>query len=190
MNANDRKALVGDVAVILQRVKYRDLGASLRPIAEEIIDTVLADRAVPEPDADAVERAAKAMFEEDVRADWGNWDELVSAANDDPDELDGAEAPFFQRLYLRMARAALQAAGDAEWLDTALDSVHPNAAVHVWLESEPEPDVGLPHYFMARLDVNGPDTSDPHYGTGPTRKAAVLNAVAKAKEASGEIPKG
>lgn len=51
MNEAERKALVGDVVAILQRVKYVKLGASLEPIAEEIIDTVLADRTVPEPDA-------------------------------------------------------------------------------------------------------------------------------------------
>ena len=58
MTTNDatRTALVADLTVILQRVKYVKLGESLRPIAEEIIDRLLADRAVPEPDADAIYR--------------------------------------------------------------------------------------------------------------------------------------
>lgn len=44
MNDTEHAALVGELAVILQRVKYVPLGASLEPLAEEIIAIVTAAR--------------------------------------------------------------------------------------------------------------------------------------------------
>ena len=49
MNSKTREELVADLTVTLQRVKYVKLGESLRPIAEEIIDRLLAYRAETMP---------------------------------------------------------------------------------------------------------------------------------------------
>lgn len=147
-----------------------------------------AARAVPPvDDAERVERAAKAMYFSDANPDpvkhdrvavWdAEWEKHLAFYRSEGYDPEG----FFP--VFDLAKKALNAAGAAPSLDidAMLDSVGANAGVHVWLESEPEPEVGLPHYFMARMDINGPSAGEPSYGTGPTRMAAILSAVELAK---------
>ncbi len=138
--------------------RYRLIGTSIMPI----IDRLLADRAttVAEPDAETVERVASAISEHGRAGD--------------------VEA------MARAAIAAMPSCADAEWLDEALDSVHPEtyvSYVHQWNSED----------GMQRACIRWPrkDAKNwngyPHHdsvGYGTTRKAAILDAVKKAKEAS------
>ena len=132
MNDNDRAALVEELAAE-NEVAFEQGFSTPRALAENtvlVIDRLLAERhgETTVPDAERVERAAEALFEEDVRGYWSSWGELVTAADADPDEADGEEPAFFRRLYLRMARAALAAAGpepiaDAERVERAARAI-------------------------------------------------------------------
>lgn len=73
-------------------------------------------------------------------------------------------------------RAALAAAGDADWLDDALNRVHPGCYIDgmKWFENHWRVWLMWPTWMKW-----------PVHGTGATRKAAILNAVEKALEVRG-----
>lgn len=96
--------------------------------------------------------------------------------------------------YTEQARAALQAAAlepepDAagDDLDAMLNNIHPNATaslqfIQPYLTTDPEP------YWQAHVSVptGGLTGFQKHRGTGPTRMAAIQDAVRQATGAEGE----
>lgn len=197
MNDEQRAALVSEIAVILQQVKYVGLGESLEPIANSIIDRLLTDRAatVAEPDAETVERVAKAIQAahnpvegptpewEDEHNDWKEtYRDLARAAI--AAMPSGRDADVVTRTFDEdesIARDLFSSGHDmgyehaASWLDEALNSVHPKASM--WNDTDPTGGYAASVRFP-KADRDWVTIT----GTGTTRREAILNAVQKAKE--------
>lgn len=79
---------------------------------------------------------------------------------------------------------------DGDWLDELLDSVHPGQGISVGTEWGRKHGVpyGASIYFQYSVDPkDGVPLMANVTGVGPTRRAAIENAVAKAKEVQGGI---
>lgn len=146
---------------------YRDAYAS--EAAEKVI-ALLADRAatVAEPDEETVERVAKAMYYAWPRA--VDWEKLTHHK---------------QKTYRRDARAAIAAmpsGKDDSWLDelTAIEAEHEIVINEFSVRSEEE---GFRCDIYAGIEHDDPLLMMIGYGTGTTRREAILDAVQKAKEA-------
>lgn len=103
-------------------------------------------------------------------------DRLVISA-DEP----GYSESISLRIPALTTRPEPAAAGDD--LDAMLNNIHPNTTaslqfIQPYLTTDPEP------YWQAHVSVptGGLTGFQKHRGTGPTRKAAILDAVRKAKE--------
>ena len=142
---------------------YTMLADQLTEEAVEMFEKHLADRAatVAEPDAETVERVASAISEH------GRAGDVEAMARD--------------------AIAAMPSCADDNWLDGALDSVHPVCRID-WIECEYD----NPGKWTAQVSYPtggiAPGTqADDEYieavGTGTTRREAILDAVQKAKGA-------
>lgn len=157
-----------------------------------------ADR--PEPAADAVERAAKALWDyRRMNTPWETWEELR-------DTRPVGSAVESKSHYRDIARAALAAAGDIHLtydeaerissgdfnngyemgreheaaagpsLDEMLDSVHPECKLHVRRRITN----GKVYGWVATIGYDGVSKWQRWDGTGPTRMDAIRNAVAQA----------
>lgn len=209
MNDEQRAALVEELENLFAWSWGRDLKTGRQVLAELGDDparyyrreTVFANKVVEifdraataaEPDDDVVERAAKAMYFTDANPDPVKYDR-VSAWREEWEkhlafyQSEGYDPEGFFPVFMlaKKALAAVPSCADDNWLDDALDSVHPKAVVYGTLELRKggwEASVTAP---------DGPDengwydyTGNQVRGEGTTRREAILDACAKAKEAS------
>lgn len=178
MNDEQRAALVDTVNTELMRAQgeygqdHYFFGESSDRIMNHI-DRLLADRAVPPvDDAERVDAAAIALCDFDVESNGGYvWD-------DRGDEW-GSDYEYGRNHYRDMACAALEAAGAAPSLDAMLDSVHPKANVEARCISFPDDPVKWE--AVVRVPIKGHVGYRSFRHDGPTRMAAIADAVAKAR---------
>lgn len=181
MNSEQRAELVDYIAAQLNFVNSEGMysQANLRARAEQI-----ADRAATVAEPDAVERVKRAMFD-------ALGDRKMTYETFVEQDTEKVRAAIFAGSDLgRMARSAIAAmasCADDNWLDAALDSVHPVCRID-WIECEYD----NPGKWTAQISYPtggiAPGTqADDEYieavGTGATRREAILDAVRKAKEA-------
>lgn len=189
MNDNDRAALVEELAEGLyvfdelsidgaDMNRWSDADPALKDAYRSrahhkvmpIIDRLLTTRR--EPAADAVERAAKAMFahERDATGAAVQWGDLL--------ENYGRNGVAGKAVYRDLARAALAAAGPS--VDEMLDSVHPKCVISVHGFN----DAGDHIIYIRWPDKSGVFNATGDHeaaGIGSTRTEAIANAVAAAK---------
>ena len=179
MNDVERNALVEEIeaamheyADVYERAMHgftwnqEDVATAKNQAVDAILAATMmytADRAVPEPDADAVERVAKAITS------------IWNKPSPNPTAF-----PASAEMLARAAIAAVPAPDD-NWLDDALDSVGQHGAD---IGEVTRLDDGT---YEASVDVIGirggmAFLAATFHGAGPTRKAAIEDAVAKAKE--------
>lgn len=170
---------------------------------DRLIERILASR--PEPAADAVERAGyeadQKLFERVGKhvkqamefAILGEMDlsdvDIYSEKYRDrivDDISEDIVAPIEAEARLYAAVPTVQAAAgddlDADWLDTALNSVHPECRVERTIRVEGQWDARIAWPLEPIQEPQQESIWDRQEGTGPTRREAIQDAVRQAKE--------
>lgn len=179
MDKEQRAALVGEIAVILQQVKYLGLGESLEPIANSIIDRLLAyrdDATVGDPDVVELARSIQLALNQYTRE--------ASTIGDDGRRYVTNYTSEGELAAIRSAIAAMPSGANYNWLDEALDSVNPRWMPGTARIKEMYQGQGREwHVVIAKPGGTGSGfvDEDTWEGTGTTRREAILDAVQKRK---------
>lgn len=151
-----------------QNEGYTSYDQAVKIAAEKIV-RLLTTR-VPDPDADVVERLVREVTMREVVSEAMNKGYEVAIKDRH------ANYKVWEPLIDRYTDAALAAAGDDYWLYDALNSVGPAA----WIDRVKRD--GRGNWCATVVLVEGENDIALLLGDGPTRKAAILDAVAKARK--------